>query len=893
MTGAEVLRSVKSENIAKYTECIENSCLSLHSESTNCNTRAKIDELYEHIKSNINTISVKYLKHSSEYKPFLKPYWDQELKALHKSMKRLRTIWISEGRPRGNNFDAYRNYKLAKCRFRNSHRIKAEQYMKTLNDEIDTAAEVDNGYFWKLVNRRKSGQSSVGSQIKFGDSTCRSPDEICEKWGDFFATLYSKDDPDAFDNENYIAVKAKVDSLKSRELNDSEIPSVTDRELLDIISGLRSGKASGEDRIYNEHFKHGGPHLRRILLVLFNAMLKQSYIPEKMKVGVIITVFKGGNKRKDDPNSYRAITLTSALLKLYERVLHTRLVNSVPQALNPLQGGFQKHMGCNMTSFLLQESVHYAKENNSKLYVCFLDVKQAFDNVWHDGLFLKLEELGIDLYIWKAFVSLYENVTSYVNYRGFRSRLFQIFKGTRQGGVASPFLYLCFKNDLMNLLCASIYGFCMNGIKACCPTVADDMALLALSKFGLQQLMNICFRFSQLWRYLYNALKCAILVFNESLSHYARTRRHWYLGSDEVLERTSYVHLGIECNKEMKVKSNIVVASSKIRQNYFGILNSGISGKDLHPLTLKKIYDSVVLPRALYGCEFWHDISNSDLLSLERSHRFCVKSIQNIDRCTRSCVALSLLGSRSLEKDIQKRKLILFGQLCRLDPFYTVKRIFIYRLIAQVYFNDLTHGFVIDSLNIISKFNLMHMVRDFISLGHFPGKYSWKTITNGKLTEQRDLEFFSQIAENRLDRLLRFHPGIRPNYFWELSRKHLGLLPACKSVVKLIGLLFNSNPRSICPACLEDFDPLAGHIILRCESNAKIRHDMWMKIWTNFGDDVYISLASMDEETLLDVLLGSFDTVPYVQHLENKDSFYMIVAGSLHRLLREVHGDAL
>ena len=68
---------------------------------------------------------------------------------------------------------------------------------------------------------------------------------------------------------------------------------------------------------------------------------------------------------------------------------------------------------------------------------------------------------------------------------------------------------------------------------------------------------------------------------------------------------------------------------------------------------------------------------------------------------------------------------------------------------------------------------------------------------------------------------------------------------------------------------------------------------MWMKIWTNFGDDVYISLASMDEETLLDVLLGSLDTVPYVQHLENKDSFYMIVAGSLHRLLREVHGDAL
>ena len=66
--------------------------------------------------------------------------------------------------------------------------------------------------------------------------------------------------------------------------------------------------------------------------------------------------------------------------------------------------------------------------------------------------------------------------------------------------------------------------------------------------------------------------------------------------------------------------------------------------------------------------------------------------------------------------------------------------------------------------------------------------------------------------------------------------------------------------------------------------------DQLWKIWTNFGDDVYISLASMDEVTLLDVLLGSFDTV---QHLENKDSFYMIVAGSLHRVLCEVHGGAL
>ena len=61
-------------------------------------------------------------------------------------------------------------------------------------------------------------------------------------------------------------------------------------------------------------------------------------------------------------------------------------------------------MGCNMTSFPVQESINYARENQSKRYVCFLDLKQAFDNVWHtcNGLFLKLDALGIGRYIWIA-----------------------------------------------------------------------------------------------------------------------------------------------------------------------------------------------------------------------------------------------------------------------------------------------------------------------------------------------------------------------------------------------------------------------------------------------------------------------------------------------------------
>ena len=35
-----------------------------------------------------------------------------------------------------------------------------------------------------------------------------------------------------------------------------------------------------------------------------------------------------------------------------------------------------------MTSFLVRETLCLAKENGSKAYVCYLDIRKAFDQVW-------------------------------------------------------------------------------------------------------------------------------------------------------------------------------------------------------------------------------------------------------------------------------------------------------------------------------------------------------------------------------------------------------------------------------------------------------------------------------------------------------------------------------
>ena len=193
-----------------------------------------------------------------------------------------------------------------------------------------------------------------------------------------------------------------------------------------------------------------------------------------------------------------------------------------------------------MSSLSLKEGILYGKENNSKVYVCFLDARQAFDRVWHDGLFLKLYNLNINTEIFKAFYNLYTGLHSKVKYNGHYSKVFSVLQGTRQGGLSSPMLYLIFINDLITELQQSGLGMLIYNYNFSCPTVADDMCLVSFSKTGLENMMHLCYRYACKWRFEYNQAKCAVVVFNESIKDYKSSNRSWKLRHYLVNEASGY-----------------------------------------------------------------------------------------------------------------------------------------------------------------------------------------------------------------------------------------------------------------------------------------------------------------------------------------------------------------
>ena len=117
---------------------------------------------------------------------------------------------------------------------------------------------------------------------------------------------------------------------------------ITEKEILECIDQLKTGKSVGIDCVINEYFKTLKEILMPLYVKLFNIILNTSIIPSDWSFGIIIPINKKGDKANSD--NYRGITLLSCFGKLFTSVLHNRLYKFLEQneLLSEVQAGFRK-----------------------------------------------------------------------------------------------------------------------------------------------------------------------------------------------------------------------------------------------------------------------------------------------------------------------------------------------------------------------------------------------------------------------------------------------------------------------------------------------------------------------------------------------------------------------
>lgn len=77
-----------------------------------------------------------------------------------------------------------------------------------------------------------------------------------------------------------------------------------------------------------------------------------------------------------------------------------------------------------------------------------LDLRAAFDTVWHDGLIYKMMKLNFNLFIIKIIRSLLDSRRFAVRIANDMSEWHDMLCGTPQGSVLSPILFNLFMYDI-------------------------------------------------------------------------------------------------------------------------------------------------------------------------------------------------------------------------------------------------------------------------------------------------------------------------------------------------------------------------------------------------------------------------------------------------------------
>ena len=166
----------------------------------------------------------------------------------------------------------------------------------------------------------------------------------------------------------------------------------TTSDIHNAIKQLSSNKAVGCDGLPAEAYKHAHPVLHEMLAALYNSCILHQYLPDEMLVVQLIPLIKNRLKDQSDPGNYRPIAITTISSKLLESLLLSRLKEYLTTTDN--QFGFKTQHSTDTCIYLLKETLNYYYSSGSPVFLCFVDVRKAFDRINYNKLFLKLHERG-------------------------------------------------------------------------------------------------------------------------------------------------------------------------------------------------------------------------------------------------------------------------------------------------------------------------------------------------------------------------------------------------------------------------------------------------------------------------------------------------------------------
>jgi Reverse transcriptase (RNA-dependent DNA polymerase)/Endonuclease-reverse transcriptase len=538
-----------------------------------------------------------------------------EVKVKVREKRRLRRVWHNSRNPA----DKAALNKAATELRRLIRKIKNETFKQRL--EQVTATSKDDYGLWKIAKgiRREPQRNQP---IKKTDGTWAKTDaEKADVFAKYLAEVFEPHP--VLDTDSEREVKQYLEAPLQLDL---PIKPFTVSEIKDTIwSKLGLHKAPGYDLITAVVLRNLPRKTLVLVTLLFNAILRTQHYPSQWKVAEVVMIPKPG-KPPTEASSYRPVSLLPILSKVFEKLLLKRLMPILHhnRIIPDHQFGFRSEHSTIEQAHRLVEVIEESLERKQYCSAVFLDIKQAFDRVWHEGLLYKLKTAVPHPY--------YLLIKSYLNDRIFQvkykdelSDFKEIRTGVPQGSVLGPVLYTIYTADLPE------------SANTTTATYADDTAILSANgepdktSQTLQQAMETIQKWLKRWKIDVNTDKSVHVVFTLRKGDCPPVTLE-----NQVLPRSDTArYLGMHLDKKLTWREHIKKKREELdiryRKMYWLIGRKSLLSVDNKVL----LYKAMLKPVWTYGIQLWGSAKNNNVEILQRFQNKVLKAIVNAPLYTR------------------------------------------------------------------------------------------------------------------------------------------------------------------------------------------------------------------------------------------------------------------
>ena len=346
-----------------------------------------------------------------------------------------------------------------------------------------------------------------------------STEEINETFKDFFKHLYTGG-PTPSETEFSNFFNGLDLPTLSAEDTDALDSAITLEELLKAVKATNKGKTPGVDGIPVEVYFAFWDILGPIWLDTLNYAVEQGGFHRDLNTALITVIPKPG-KDPLECASHRPISLINADLKIFSKVLTSRLEKVIGKIISPDQTGFMKGR---LASDNLRRLLHVVSASHKIPPDCgllFLDVEKAFDRLEWPYLWRVMREFKFGSKFINMIQTLYTNPSARVCVGGGMSELFGIGRGTRQGDPLSPLLFTLSIEPMVHLIRNSptISPITVGTTSHSISLYADDTLIyMANVEHTLPCVLNALESFGYLSGYKVNLSKSALMLINTDQS---------------------------------------------------------------------------------------------------------------------------------------------------------------------------------------------------------------------------------------------------------------------------------------------------------------------------------------------------------------------------------------